>query len=105
MTTTLAFGASAETAASNSLSWPGSTDRISASAAVTTCTQKPVGRITQVDITGPKPTSLPPIVIETSVVALFSAESWLRSTEPIVAPEHASDTYEAGWLAAAHSAG
>ena len=105
MTTTLASGAAAEIAASNSFSSPGSTARILASATATAFTQKLVGRITQVAITGTNPTSLPPIVIETSVVTLLSAESWPLSTEPIVASAHASEANEAGWLAAAHSAG
>jgi hypothetical protein len=37
------------------------------------------------------PTSFPPTVIDTSVVALLSAESWLAMTELVVAPEQATE--------------
>ena len=37
------------------------------------------------------PTSLPPMVMDTSVVALLSAESWLLMTVLVVAPEQAAE--------------
>ncbi|GHJ48053.1 hypothetical protein Cs7R123_53950 [Catellatospora sp. TT07R-123] len=48
--------------------------------------------------------SLPPALTLTSVVVLLSADSWELMTVVVVAPEQATDTYEAGALAAAHSA-
>ena len=56
-------------------------------------------------MTEEKPTSLPPTVIETSEVPLFSAPSWLLITELVVAPEQVSLTKLAGALALAHSWG
>ena len=43
--------------------------------------------------------------MDTRVVAALSADSWELSTVAVVAPEQASDTYEAGWFAASHRAG
>jgi hypothetical protein len=59
--------------------------------------------MTQSCTTVEKPTSLPPIVMLTSVVTEFSAYSWVEMTSPVVAPEQARDTYDAGELALAHS--
>ena len=56
----------------------------------------------QVWITSLKPTSLPPTVSETSVVAGLSADSrWVRMPRA-VAPEQAANVNEAGWCARAH---
>jgi hypothetical protein len=43
--------------------------------------------------------------MDTSVVAALRTDSWELSTVAVVAPEQASDTYEAGWLAASQRAG
>ena len=43
-------------------------------------------------MTGTKPTSLPPIVSETSVVTPLSPDSWPLITEPVVASAQASET-------------
>ena len=60
---------------------------------------------TQVCITPEKPASLPPIVMLTSVVAALSAVTWLPITSEVVAPAQATETNEAGELAAAHCSG
>ncbi len=60
------------------------------SAASMALTQVLVKCSTQVSITLKKPTSLPPTVIDTSVVAVLSADSWLPVTELVVAPEQAT---------------
>jgi hypothetical protein len=52
-----------------------------------------------------KPTSLPPTEMLTRLVAELSADSWELITLDVVAPEQATETYEAGACAAAHSAG
>jgi len=65
---------------------------ISLSATAIALTQVLVEWSTQVSITLLKPTSLPPTVIETRVVALLSAESWPLMTELVVAPEQAAET-------------
>jgi len=62
-----------------------------------------VGDRTQVSITLEKPTSLPPTVIDTSVVCVVRAASWPLITDAVVAPEHATNTKLAGAFAAAHS--
>ena len=82
----MAFGASAEIAASTLSSSPGRSALISLSALSTALTHELVGSRTQVSITELKPTSLPPTVIDTSVVALLSADNWLLITELVVAP-------------------
>src|SRR5260370_42326533 len=45
---------------------------------------------TQTSITSANPTSLPPIVIVTSVVPADRPPSWLRITSAVVAPAHVS---------------
>ena len=60
---------------------------------------------TQVSITLEKPASLPPIVMLTSVVPALSADTWLLITSEVVAPAQATETNEAGELAAAHCSG
>ena len=60
---------------------------------------------TQVSITPEKPASLPPMVMLTSVVAALSADTWLLTTSEVVAPAQATETNEAGELAAAHCSG
>ena len=60
---------------------------------------------TQVSITPEKPASLPPMVMLTSVVAALSADTWLLITSEVVAPAQATETNEAGELAAAHCSG
>jgi hypothetical protein len=72
------------------------------SAAETALRHELVDSSTQVSITLEKPASLPPIVMLTSVVPLFSAETWLDMTSAVVAPEQATNVNEAGELAAAH---
>ena len=67
-------------------------------------TQLLVESSTHVSITLEKPTSLPPTVIETSVVVLLSADSWLLITL-VVAPEQATKVKLAGAFALAHSCG
>ncbi len=52
-----------------------------------------------------KPASLPPMVMLTSVVLALSADTWLLRTSAVVAPEHATETNEAGELASAHCSG
>jgi hypothetical protein len=47
--------------------------------------------------------SLPPIEMLTSVVDELSADSWLALTSVDFAPEHATEVYEAGACALAHS--
>ena len=74
------------------------------SAALTADTQALVPSSAHVSMMFENPTSLPPIVMLTSVVVELSAESWLLITVDVVAPEHASDVYDAGALAVAHSA-
>jgi hypothetical protein len=49
-----------------------------------------------------KPTSLPPMVMLTSVVDALSEESWLLMTLLVVAPEQAANVKELAELAAAH---
>jgi hypothetical protein len=60
---------------------------------------------TQVSITLEKPASLPPIVMLTSVVPGPSADTWPLITSDVVAPAQATETNEAGELAAAHCSG
>jgi hypothetical protein len=43
------------------------------------------------------------MVMDTRVVAALSADSWLLITVEVVAPEQATEIYEAGELALAHS--
>ena len=52
-----------------------------------------------------KPTSLPPMVMLTSVVDALSDDSWLLMTSVVRAPEHAANMNDATGLAVAHSAG
>jgi hypothetical protein len=52
-----------------------------------------------------KPASLPPMVMLTSVVLALRADTWLLRTSAVVAPEHATDTNEAGEWASAHCSG
>jgi hypothetical protein len=52
-----------------------------------------------------KPASLPPIVMLTSVVLGLSADTWVLRTSDVAAPEHATETNEAGELASAHCSG
>jgi hypothetical protein len=54
-------------------------------------TQVLVSDNTHVSITLAKPTSLPPTVIDTSVVTLLSADSWPVITDVVVAPAHATN--------------
>src|SRR5215831_10613480 len=103
MTTTVAFGARAEMSPNSVLSAPGSWLLACASAWLTALTQVLVEPSTQVIITLEKPTSLPPIVMDTSVVAGDSAESWLLITSVVVAPEQATKANEAGAFAFAHN--
>ena len=60
---------------------------------------------TQVSMIEEKPTSLPPIVMLTRVVAALSDDSWLLMTSPVFAPEHAAKVNDAGELAFAHRVG
>ena len=69
---------------------------ILASAASMPLTQPLVGASTQVSMTLENPTSLPPTVIDTRVVAVPSADSWLLMTDAVVAPEHATKPKLAG---------
>ena len=71
---------------------PGSCEAIRASAWFTALTQLLVGSSTQVSITDVKPTSLPPTVMDTSVVAGLSADSCELSTVAVVALEHVFET-------------
>jgi hypothetical protein len=71
------------------------------SALFTALTHELVESSTQVFITLEKPASLPPIVMLTSVVPLFSDETWLEFTSDVVAPEQATNVKDAGeWLLA-----
>ena len=45
------------------------------------------------------------MVMLTSVVDALRAESWLDSTSAVVAPEQATEVYDAGECAFAHRAG
>ena len=76
-----------------------------ASAAATALRHELVELSTQVSITLEKPASLPPIVMLTSVVPALSADTWLLITSAVVAPAQATETNEAGELAAAHCSG
>src|SRR5260370_5322226 len=58
---------------------------------------------TQVSITLEKPTSLPPMMIDTRVVAPLRAEIWLLMTSEVGAPEQATNANEVGQCARAHS--
>ncbi len=87
----MAFGASAAMSLSTVLSSPGSWALISASSASMVATQLLVELSTHVSMVELKPTSLPPMVIDTSVVDVLSADSWLAMTVPVVAPEQATD--------------
>jgi hypothetical protein len=69
----------------------GSCPVILASAASIALTQVLVEDSTHVSITLEKPTSLPPTVMDTSVVCALSADSWPLITEAVVAPEHATN--------------
>ena len=86
-------------------SWPGSVLFAYFSAAETALSQELVEFRTQVSMIEEKPTSLPPIVMLTSVVDALSDESWLLMTSLVVAPEQAANVNDAGELAFAHSAG
>jgi hypothetical protein len=66
------------------------------------CRQSWADWMMQVSITSLKPTSLPPAVTETSVVAGLSADSWWVRMPRVVAPEQAANVNEAGWCARAH---
>jgi hypothetical protein len=68
----------------------GSAAAISPSAVCTALAQLLAGDSTQVSITLLNPTSLPPTVMDTSVVAVLSADSWVLITEAVVAPEQVS---------------
>jgi hypothetical protein len=76
-----------------------------ASAVATAFTHELVEESTQVSMTLEKPASLPPMVMETSVVLALSADTWLLSTSAVVAPEQATETKVAGELAPAHCSG
>ena len=52
-----------------------------------------------------KPTSLPPTVRLTRVVLALSAPSCVLTTLAVVAPEQATERYDAGRTLAAYSAG
>src|SRR5215475_9833892 len=101
---TFALGAAALIADSTRSMLPGRMVLIWFSAVLTALTQLLVDSSTQVSITFSKPTSLPPTVIDTSVVWLLRADSWPEMTLLVVAPAQATKTYENGWLALAHSA-
>jgi len=60
---------------------------------------------TPVSIKLEKPASFPPIVMLTSVVPGPSADTWPLITSNVVAPAQATETNEAGELAAAHCSG
>src|SRR5262245_22395032 len=83
---------------------PGSEALAKFSACWTAATQALVPCSAQVSMMLENPTSLPPIVMLTSVVAAESADSWLLLTVVVVAPEQATELYDAGACAAAHSA-
>jgi len=70
---------------------PGRLELIFASALLIALTQELVDSSTHVSMTLLNPTSLPPTVIETSVVALLSAEIWPLRTVLVVAPAQATD--------------
>ena len=78
--------------ASTAFSSPGSAEATCASSALIALTQLLVPCSTHVSMVELKPTSLPPTVIDTSVVDGFSAASWLEITELVVAPAQATDT-------------
>jgi hypothetical protein len=75
------------------LTWLGSMDRADAAA----------GRLEHARHHARNPTSLPPTVIDTSVVWLLRADSWLDMTLLVVAPAQATGR-TGGWLALAHRA-
>ena len=52
-----------------------------------------------------KPTSLPPMVMLTRVVAALRDDSWLLMTSLVLAPEQAANVKDATELAAAHRFG
>src|ERR1700683_3785247 len=102
---TWAFGASALMSDNTPLSDAGSVLSACASALWTALTQLLVDSSTQVSITPENPTSLPPTVIDTSVVELLRAPSCVEITLLVVAPEQVSLANEAGALALAQSTG
>ena len=83
----------------------GSTSATSASAPATALSQVLVGASTQVAMTVEKPTSLPPMVMLTSVVLALSDDTWLLITSLVVAPAQATKLNEAGSFALAHCCG
>ena len=84
---------------------PGRTLRTDDSAVVTAFTQALFSWNTHVSSTWLKPTSLPPMVMLTSVVRALRADSWLVRTVAVVAPAQATETNDAGSCRAAHSCG
>ena len=75
------------------------------SAEETALSHELVDSSTHVSIIEVKPTSFPPMVRLTNVVAELSAASWLLMTSLVVAPEQAAKVNDAGELAFAQSAG
>src|ERR1700744_1977042 len=84
---------------------PGSVPVAYFSPAATALSQELVDLSTQVSIIEEKPTSLPPMVMLTSVVAPLSDDSWLLMTSLVRAPEQAAKVKDATELATAHSFG
>src|ERR1700722_1519507 len=102
---TFAFGASARMSPSVVVSSPGSVPVAYFSPAATALSQELVDLSTQVSMIEEKPTSLPPMVMLTRVVAALSDDSWLLMTSPVRAPEQAANVNDATELATAQSLG
>src|SRR5580658_4401242 len=101
---TLAFGASVLMSVNSVLRLPGRVVLAYCSARETARSHALVESRTQVSMIEVKPTSLPPMVMLTSVVDALSDESWPLMTELVVASAQAANVKEAGALAAAHRA-
>src|ERR1700760_4780550 len=102
---TFALGALARMSASSVSRLPGSVVTAYCSALATALSQELVDPSTQVSMIETKPTSSPPAVRLTSVVAGLREDSWLLITSAVVALEQAANVNEATGLAAAHSFG
>src|SRR5580704_11003572 len=81
----------------------GSVEEAWLSAPLIALTQAPVPQRTQVSIMLAKPTSLPPMVIDTSVAELVTEEIWLLRTSLVFAPEQAAKVKADGLSALSHS--